>query len=130
MRLRSLPGLIFLAIAALLLLPSAVGYYTDWLWFKEVGYQSVYLRTLNAQGLVFASVFGAVFVFLYVNLLIATRSLTRPRVVLGTGVDGRPIALEGSRLSGLARWLSVGLALIIGWAAASDWLTWLSFFHA
>jgi uncharacterized membrane protein (UPF0182 family) len=129
MRLRSLPGLIFLAIAVLLLLPSAVGYYTDWLWFKEVGYQSVYLRTLNAQGLVFASVFGAVFVFLYVNLHIATRSLTRPRVVLGTGVDGRPIALEGRSLSGLARWLSVGLALLIGWAAASDWLTWLSFFH-
>src|SRR5689334_17088422 len=35
MRLRSLPGLIFVAIALLLLLPSAIGYYTDWLWFKE-----------------------------------------------------------------------------------------------
>lgn len=130
MKLRALPSVFLLAILLLLVLPSAIGYYTDWLWFTEVGYQSVFLRTLNAQGLVFSATFCAVVAFLYFNLRIATRSLTRPHVVLGTGVDGRPIAIEGRRLSGLARWLSVGLALLIAFASASNWMMWLSFFHA
>src|SRR5262245_39016870 len=122
--------LIFGAVIALLILPSAVEFYTDWLWFDEIGYKSVFLRTLNAQSLVFASTFLAILAFLYINLRIAGRTFNRPHVVLATGADGRPIAIEGRRVSGVAVWASVVRALLIEWASASDWLTWLSFFHA
>ena len=44
-----LPGLILLLFVLLLVVPSAVEYYTDWLWFRELGYEGVFLRTLNAQ---------------------------------------------------------------------------------
>ena len=49
MRLRSLPGLLLVAAFLLFVVPSAVGFYTDWLWFRELGYEGVFLRTLNAQ---------------------------------------------------------------------------------
>src|ERR1051326_1378372 len=129
MRFRVLPSLVLVAVVLLFVLPSAVGYYTDWLWFKEVGYQGVFLRTLNAQGVVFAGTFAAVFGFLYLNLRVARRTLNRPHIVLGTGADGRPISLEGRRLSGLALWASLGLATVLAWTAADNWLMWLSFFH-
>ena len=28
-------------------LPGAIGYYTDWLWFREVGFQSVFATELT-----------------------------------------------------------------------------------
>jgi len=130
MRLRALPSLFLLAVVLLFVLPSAVAYYTDWLWFVEVGYQSVFLRTLNAQTVVFAATFAAVFLFLFLNLHLARRTLNRPHIVLGVGADGRPIALEGRRLAGLALWVSIGLATVLAWSAADSWLMWLSFFNA
>jgi len=130
MRFRGLPGLVLLAVLLLLVLPSAVMYYTDWLWFVRMGYAQVFLRTLDAQSLVFTATFASVFLFLYLNLRLARRALRRPQIVLGVGVDGRPIAVEGRRLSGLALWASLGLATLVSWSAADDWLMWLSFFHA
>ena len=44
--------LLFAALFALVfLLPGAVSFYTDWLWFGETGYQAVYGRTLYTQSL-------------------------------------------------------------------------------
>jgi len=130
MRLRGLLGL-FLALAvALFVLPSAATYYTDWLWFQNVGLERVFLRTLNAQALVFLGTFAAVYLFLYSNLRFARRrTAERPRVVLGTGADGRPIAVRGGQIAGLAVPIALVVALILGIAGASRWMTWLMFFH-
>ena len=38
----------FLMLA--IVLPAAVTFYTDWLWFGETGYQEVFVRRLTAQG--------------------------------------------------------------------------------
>ena len=53
MRLRGLPGLFLIVSILLFVVPSAATFYTDWLWFVELGYEGVFLRTLNAQALVF-----------------------------------------------------------------------------
>jgi uncharacterized membrane protein (UPF0182 family) len=130
MTLRGLPGLILIAGVLLFGIPSATVYYTDWLWFKELGYQGVFLRTLNAQGLVFISTFVIAFLFLFLNLTVARKALSRPRFVLGTTEDGRPIVLESHTLVNLllpaALVVSFGLAL----TAANNWLEWLSAFNA
>ena len=59
-------------------IPSAAKFYTDWLWFKELGYEAVFLRSLSAQTLVGAVAGVAVFALLAGNLVLALRAL-RPR---------------------------------------------------
>lgn len=130
MRLRSLPGFLLLAVVLLFVVPSAVVYYTDWLWFRELGYEQIFLRTLNAQSAVFATTFAIVFSFLYFNLRFARRRTSdRPRVVLGTSADGRPISVEGRQLAGLAMPVSLVIALLAAIAGAADWMQWLTFLH-
>jgi uncharacterized membrane protein (UPF0182 family) len=131
MRLRGLPGLLLLALVLLFVVPSAVAFYTDWLWFQELGYQALFLRTLNAQGTAFVITFLIVFFFLHVNLRFARRrTFDRPRVVLGTGADGRAIAVEGRRLAGLATPISLAVAFGVGLMGAAMWMSWLTFFNA
>jgi uncharacterized membrane protein (UPF0182 family) len=131
MRPRGFSGLFLLAAVLLFIVPSAVGYYTDWLWFQEVGYTGVFLRTLNAQGAVFLATFTVAYLFLYFNLRIArVRTHSRPRVVLGTGGDGRPISVDARQVAGLVVPVAVALAGLIALLGASQWLTWLSYLHA
>src|SRR5690606_37864722 len=123
MRPRGLSGLFLLAAVLLFVLPSAIRYYTDWLWFQEVGYTAVFLRTLNVQAAVFAVTFAVVAVFLYGNLRIArSRASSRPRVVLGTGGDGRPITVDGQQVAGMAVPVAVVVAGLIALVSASQWL--------
>ena len=128
-RIGGLPGLFFLGIVLLFVVPSAVEFYTDWLWFREIGYEAIFLRKLNSQALVFAVAFAIVFGFLYLNLRLARRRLNRPHIVLGTGADGRAITVEGRQLSGLALPAAAVVALAIALSSASHWLTWLSYFN-
>ena len=102
MRSRSLTGLFVLAIVALLAIPSFSIYYTDWLWFLEVGYGRVFLRSFNTQGAVFLGVFLTSLVFLYGNIRIAQLGMAVPRLVFGRTEDGRPVAIEGGGITRLA----------------------------
>jgi uncharacterized membrane protein (UPF0182 family) len=129
MRVRSFPGLFLIATIALFVVPSAVSFYADWLWFGELGYEGLFLRILNAQAAIFLATASAVFAVLYLNLRIARRTLNRPHVVLGTGVDGRAIAFEGRRIAGLALPAALIIALAIGLSASRQWMTWLAFFN-
>ena len=109
MRSRSLTGLFFLAVILLLAVPSFSIYYTDWLWFQELGYSQVFLRSLNAQAVVFVGVFAVAFGFLYGNLRIAQIGLKVPRLVFGQTVDGHPVQIERS---GVVRIALIGSTLL------------------
>ncbi len=131
MKLRGLSGLLLIAAVLLFVIPSVDQYYTDWLWFRELGYQGVFLRTLDAQSIVFTGTFLSVLLFLFLNLQFARRrTSTRPEIVLGTRAGGRPIVMEGRQFAGLAAPVSIGVAVIMGFIGASDWLDWLMFFNA
>ena len=118
-----------LVVAALFVVPSVSDYYTDWLWFRELRYEGVFLRTLNAQAMVFVATSAAVFLFLFGNFILARRALRRPQIVVATGQDGRPITLEGARIGAMALPGAAVLALLFGLSGASNWLGWLSFFN-
>lgn len=130
MRLRGFPGALIAGAILLLVVPSAMVFYTDWLWFIELGYEGLFTRKLNAQARVFVLTFAAAFLFLYVNLALARRTLKKPHVILGTGVDGRAIAVEGRQLTALAMPVALVVAFSMGLSAASNWLEWLAFFNA
>jgi uncharacterized membrane protein (UPF0182 family) len=130
MRLRGLPGLLLLGAALLFVIPSSVTYYTDWLWFRELQYEGIFLRTLNAQFVVFAATFVAVFLFLSLNLRAARSTVRRAQVVVGTGPDGRAIAVDTAPLLGLSTPVAAVVALLLGVAGAGRWEMWLSFFNS
>ncbi len=84
MRGRRFPPWLILGIAMLAVVNTAgqiVGFYTDWLWFREVQFTSVFLTVLQAQVLV-GMVTGVVFfLILYGNVMVARRlrPARRPR---------------------------------------------------
>src|SRR5438874_2416387 len=66
--------LLLLLLLGLGLLAQVVPLYTDWLWFVEVGYSEVFVKTLSLRGSLFAALAIGVLVFLYANLTFAART--------------------------------------------------------
>ena len=124
--------LVFVLIALLLLiaLPSFAEIYTEWLWFGEVGYRSVFLKSLTTKGMVGISVFAIAFAVLFLNLRLAVRRRNRPYTVFPGGGDIQPIVLEQRHLGWLAGGASALAALFIGGIASSQWLVVLQFLNA
>ncbi|MEX2270324.1 MAG: UPF0182 family protein [Vicinamibacterales bacterium] len=127
MQIRSFPGLALLAFVAFLVLPSAAVFWTDWLWFIEMGYLPVFQKTLRAQALTFGASFLLAFGFLYGNLRLARASFRQPQLVLGATVDGRPVIVESRRIDRLALYGSLIVALLTALSVAGDWLAYLQF---
>jgi uncharacterized membrane protein (UPF0182 family) len=53
--------LLLLAIAIFAGIPSFAEFYTDWLWYREVGYADVFLKSLSARATTGMVVGGLVF---------------------------------------------------------------------
>jgi hypothetical protein len=69
------PILLVLAVVlALAVVAQVVPFYTDLLWFEEVGYTGVFWTTLSLQGALFTLVAVVVLVFLWANLTFAART--------------------------------------------------------
>ena len=127
-----MPIRIIIALLALLLLisvPSFVEVYTEWLWFGEIGLQSVFLKSLVTKGLLGVVVFVGAFAFLFANLRLAVKGPDRPFMVFPGGGDLQPIVLERRHLGLLAAGLSGMLALFISGIASSQWLVVLQFLN-
>ncbi len=102
-------------VGAAVLLSALSGLYIDVLWFREVGFSSVFWGRVWAQ-LALASTFGvAFFVLLYVNLLIV-RAIRPPYQVMGVGQDYAEryrVAFEPH-----ARWATPAVAVVFAVFAA------------
>ena len=66
--------LLVVVFLALGLVAQVVPFYTDLLWFGEVGYAGVFWTTLSLQGGLFTAVTVGVLVFLWANLAFAART--------------------------------------------------------
>jgi uncharacterized membrane protein (UPF0182 family) len=124
--------IIVLAFFALIFFagPSLVRFYTDWLWFGEVGYQFVYATMLRSQGTLFTTVFVAALVWLALNLRAAISTIGDLRPVFTTR-DGIQVPLPGRRQLGtLANAAAAVVALLIGLYAAGMWELWLAWRNA
>ncbi|MBA2273636.1 MAG: UPF0182 family protein, partial [Actinobacteria bacterium] len=124
-------GLIVAALFILLFTATSLaGFYTDVLWFQEVGFASVLWTTLSSQaGLAF--LVGLLVGFLvWVNLVIAARAAP-PYRTTRFEVVGRvdPIDQYRDMLMPYLRWLRLGIAAVVGLltglGATSGWETLL-----
>jgi hypothetical protein len=116
-----------LALVALLFLagPSLLRFYTDWLWFGEVGYQHVFLTMLRTQGTLFTIAFAASALWLSLNVSAAIKTMGNLRPVF-TSRDGIELSLPaGRQLRPIALGVCVLLALIVGMFVAGRWEQWL-----
>ncbi len=124
--------LIFALLAILLLvtLPSVAEIFTEWLWFGEVGYQSVFVKSLTTKGLLGLLAFVGTFAVLFANLRLSVRGPTRPYTVFPGGGDIQPIVLEPRHLTRLAAGISGVVAVFVAGIASSQWLVTLQFLNA
>jgi uncharacterized membrane protein (UPF0182 family) len=107
---------------------SSTGFYTDVLWFREVGIASVLWTAISAQlatGVAVGLVVGAV---VYVNLLIAGRMASAYTFFRIEETDRRdPLDRYRMMLSPYLKWLRLGAAIAIGLlaglGASSSWQT-------
>jgi uncharacterized protein len=123
------PGRIaFLLVLVLIFLagPSVIRFYTDWLWFGEVGYQSVYATMIRTQGTLFTATFLVAVIWFTVNFRVALSSIGDLRPVFTTR-EGIELTLpSGRQLRALATSVSALLALVIGLYAAGRWELWVA----
>jgi uncharacterized membrane protein (UPF0182 family) len=121
--------LIGFVVAGLVLLagPQAVRLYTDWLWFGEVGYQTVFSTIWAAQSLLFVTTFVASVAWLGVNIRVALAGLGDRRMTFITR-DGTAVPFpEPDQIWRVLMALATVISLLVGLAAAGRWetlLTW------
>src|SRR5919109_1781585 len=117
-------------VAALVLALSLTRFYTDLLWFEEVGFLAVLWRSLSIQFAVGAVVGLVVGALLWANLVLAGRiapAYRMPRLE----VIGRPDPLERFReqIGPYVKWIRIAVAIALGFltalGASSGWQLFL-----
>lgn len=128
------PRRVVLSIAALAFLlfvglPWLTSVAADWLWYREVGFQVVFIREILTRLLLFLGVGVITWFFIRTNLAMAQRGPVLQPVVLVSEVGGVPVDLV--RLSNrVLRPISLVFAFLFGIAASGLWLTVLRALNA
>jgi|RhiMethySRZTD1v2_1073278.scaffolds.fasta_scaffold01050_19 uncharacterized protein len=122
------PGRLVIVVAVfavILIAPTLITFYTDWLWFGEVGYRHVYLTMLRSQGLLFVAAFALAVAWLAANIRVAVAAIGELRPVFTTR-EGLELALPGGRqLRTLGMGVATLLAFLVALYAAGRWEEWL-----
>jgi uncharacterized membrane protein (UPF0182 family) len=118
--------LLFVLLAAV---PGLAEFYTDWLWFREVGYEQVFLRTLSIQSLLSVATGAIAFAILAANLIMAARAMRPRRLMIATQEGMQAVLIDPVKLRPLALLAAAIVALLIGLYAGGHWETWLYFWY-
>ena len=113
-----------------LVVPSFAGFYTDWIWFKQVGFDQLFIRTLSSKLILGGAVFAIAFSVLLGGLRYALRDMTKPYLTLGGGPEVQPLVIDRKGLQLIAAGVSGLAALFMGVFASSQWMVWLQYQHA
>ena len=129
---RSRRGVAIALVLALLLGSNFIAYfYTDVLWFNEVGIQSVLWTTLKTQFAVGLIGGLLVAVFVWLNLWIASRSA--PTYSLAGLSNRDPVAQYRDMITPYLRWVRLAVAAVIGFftglVISTSWDTVLLFMN-
>ncbi len=121
---------IALAVALLLFffLPAASSFFADLWWFREIGYDVVFVRSLVTRALLFV-VAGAIGSgVLFANLSIAQRgALPRP-VMVRMGESTEPVDVDGAAKR-LRRPVAIVFGVLFGLGVSATWEVWLQWIH-
>ena len=119
--------LIFVAVLVLVGLAASSRFYTDVLWFNEIGFSSVLWTSLATQFAVGAIVMVVVTAVVAANLFLASR--VAPPYALGVARRADPFEAYREWIAHHLAWIHVALAAAVGLmlalGAASAWRTFL-----
>ena len=107
-------------VLALIVVPSLAGLLTDWWWFREVGFQVVFTRSVLARGDLFLAGFAVTALILHLNLRVAQRGIVLNPVVMRVGPSTPQLDVSRS-VRRASPWIVVVLAFFAGLAATSLW---------
>ncbi len=129
---RPQPIAVLVALVVVLgVVAQVVPFYTDWLWFGEVGYAGVFWTILSLRGALFTAVAVGVLIFLWANLAFAARTAA-PDVLWELedqlGLPGR-VVIEPLIQRFLPIVLTV-IAVVSGLRASSHWQIVLGYANA
>ena len=111
---------------------AVLSYYVDVLWFRSLGYEDVFWKTLNLQWEIFAAFAAATFLILYGSFLALKRAhlpdLPDGQTIL---IGGQPVKLP---VEPVLRLIALGVSLVIaaasGAALIGEWSTLALFWYA
>jgi len=123
--------LLVVLVAVLLFFPGFARWYTEWLWFGEVGYRSAFWVPIESQVIVGLAAALAVFIILFPNIRPLLRLRPMPNVIDLRSSGGRAYRQIASRLRPPAvTAIVVGfISVLAGRAAAGSWLTFQGWLH-
>src|SRR5215208_2604703 len=113
---------IVIIVVAVLFLggPSLVRFYTDWLWFGEVGYQQVFTTIVRSEASLFTMTFVVAVFWLVLNLRLALGSMREGRPIFTTQ-QGIEVALPGrQQLRTMASAIALVVSGLVGLYASSQ----------
>ena len=126
--------LVIAGVVLFLVVPTFTDFYTDWLWFDQVGFDQVFVRTLVSQLMLGVTVFLAAFALLFGSLRLALHEMTKPYLVVGGGGAGgpevRPIVIDRKGIRLIAAGAAGLAAMFMGMFASGQWMTWLQYRYA
>lgn len=121
----SVVALLFILVTVI---PAGVGYLTDWFWFREVGYQTVFTTELITKvGLFFIAGLVA-YAFLSLNVRLARSGPSRVPVLWRVSPELPPVDIA-AQLARVAVPITFILALFFALGSASSWMELLQLIH-
>jgi uncharacterized membrane protein (UPF0182 family) len=115
--------------AVVFLLPPLVDFLTDWLWFGEVGYRSVYATELTARAELGVVTFAVALVWLLFNLRVALASLS-PTPLTFTTREGLTVALPSrDQIRHVVTFAAAVVSILVASYGSSQWLPFLSWWE-
>lgn len=117
------------AFVLLLFVPAVARRVTDWLWYREIGFERVFLTKILAQWILGGIAAAIAFAVFYGNVRLALRTPTTALM----GATSQPRRRSASLSEQLVRVVALPgtglLALLFALGAATEWTTLLQFLH-
>src|SRR5437868_6501763 len=122
-------GLLAAGFFVFFVMPALAGFATDWLWYDEIRFESVFLTSLIARALLFVVTGVVAFAFLYGNIRWSRQRAGRVPTLYVNRVGAAP--LDVSRVvPGLLLAGALLVALVTALIASAQWMTVLMALHA
>lgn len=116
-------------IVGLLAFPAFVSLLTDWWWFKSVGFDSVFLKSIVTKVWLGGAAAGLGFIIFYLNFRFAQRGVVPDPVVVNFRTkQPHSIDITGG-IRKMALPVSAVLALLVGLSVSNSWMTVLRFLN-